>query len=579
MVIWPVPIDQYGLRFPDGTLPETIELYCYRNARPPELGGLGKFGHLKNVIDLIWNSGKTSRGFIWSPWAEDMLRELCDNQYLSVAGCASSGKSDTAAVWAIVEYLAGPTDTLVMVTSTTLREARRRIWKSITELWNAVPDGTLPGKMVDSLGQIKGLDPQGNYSSGTGLVLIPAEKKKEREAIGKIVGIKQQRVRLVADELPELSESLVHAAYSNLSMNPDFQMVGLGNPNSRFDAFGVYSKPKDGWDSVNENDFEWDTSRGKCIRFDAYRCPNVVQRALVYPWMPTYEKVEQARQDYGENSLLFYRMYRGFWCPSGASHGIYSEADLTQGAAAKRATFDDAPTMLAALDPAFTHGGDRCMVYYGRLGQEDGLPVLEFDHFEPLQEDLSNKAVPRSYQIVKQFKEKCIAKGIHPRNVAVDETGAGAPFCDILAKEWSPEFLRINFGGRASDKKVSATDPVPGHERYTNRVSEMWFAGQELLRTYQLRNVCDDLAREMVSREYTVAGAGKIKVESKVDYKSRVGQSPDLADAAFILIDLARQRHGLLGGDRFEVSRERQASWMSRMSRLDILASSDRKLL
>jgi hypothetical protein len=37
-----------------------------------------------------------------------------------------------------------------------------------------------------------------------------------------------------------------------------------------------------------------------------------------------------------------------------------------------------------------------------------------------------------------------------------------------------------------------------------------------------------------------------MRVESKPDFKKRTGYSPDGADAAFLLIDLARNRHGLI---------------------------------
>ena len=44
-------------------------------------------------------------------------------------------------------------------------------------------------------------------------------------------------------------------------------------------------------------------------------------------------------------------------------------------------------------------------------------------------------------------------------------------------------------------------------------------------------------------------GTLRMKIESKPEYKSRFGRSPDLADAAFLCIDLARQRHGLVAVD------------------------------
>jgi hypothetical protein len=41
-------------------------------------------------------------------------------------------------------------------------------------------------------------------SEKCGIELIPGEKKREKEATGKIIGIKNKSVILIADELPEL---------------------------------------------------------------------------------------------------------------------------------------------------------------------------------------------------------------------------------------------------------------------------------------------------------------------------------------------------------------------------------------
>ena len=407
-----VSISRYGFQFPPETNELTMELHAFLHARSPEQGGLGKFEHFRRSVDFIWNNPEapTSRGFVWSPWAEDMIYEACDNNYLSIAGCASSGKSDTMALWGLINYLAAPYDTLVICTSTTLREARRRIWKSVTELWSAKQG--LPGRMVPSLGQIKGMARDGGVWESTGVVLVPAEKKREKEAVGKLVGIKQGRVILLADELPELPESLLHAAYTNLETNPFFQMIGMGNPNSHFDAFGLFSQPKMGWGSITEADNEWETSRGKCIRFNAEENPNVLAGRQIYPWMPTRESIEAAKRDYGSDSLLFYRMYKGFWCPDGIESGIFSEADLVRGVASKPAKFDKDPIKVAALDPSFTNGGDRTIAYFGLLGMENGVQVLEFTEYKALLEDINDKKTPRGVQMARQFKAACVKRGI-----------------------------------------------------------------------------------------------------------------------------------------------------------------------
>lgn len=55
------------------------------------------------------------------------------------------------------------------------------------------------------------------------------------------------------------------------------------------------------------------------------------------------------------------------------------------------------------------------------------------------------------------------------------------------------------------------------------------------------------MALEMTQRKYgTVGSEKKIYAESKVDMKLRTKQSPDVADAGFILLDLCRQRLGFV---------------------------------
>ena len=83
---------------------------------------------------------------------------------------------------------------------------------------------------------------------------------------------------MIGDELSELSESILQAGLTNLSKNPFFQMIGMSNPNSRFDAFGVWSEPNKGWEAIDtQTADEWKTKwGGKYIRLDGERSPNIV---------------------------------------------------------------------------------------------------------------------------------------------------------------------------------------------------------------------------------------------------------------------------------------------------------------
>jgi hypothetical protein len=51
-------IVRYHLQFPDGATAADTELICFNRSWSPEQGGLGRFEHLRNAIDLIWNEPK-----------------------------------------------------------------------------------------------------------------------------------------------------------------------------------------------------------------------------------------------------------------------------------------------------------------------------------------------------------------------------------------------------------------------------------------------------------------------------------------------------------------------------------------
>jgi hypothetical protein len=505
------------------------------------------------VADTLWNhSDLPEPMFIRHPWAEKIIWECINNKYLAIGGAASSSKSHTLAGFGIIKWMSRPRDTLVLMTSTTLREARKRIWGSVISLLSVIEG--VPLNIRDSIGSANYVDEQGRTFDTAGLSLIAAEKSRTREAISKFIGIKRKYVVLLCDEQGELSPSITNAALSNLSKNPSFELKGASNPASRFDAFGEWATPKNGWDSVTpELDDEWDTKwGGKYIRLDGERSPNVLAGHTVYPFLPTLEKIAEDKLLLGETSRAYYRMVRAVFFDSDETEGIYGESELIKAKAFDRPDFVGPTTTIAGIDPAFTNGGDRTMLYVATVGTfTDGQYGLRFDDAHFLNDDSTNKAIPRTYQIVHQIRDTCKKLGIRPENVAVDSTGAGSPFCDVLAGEWSDQFLRVQFGGKASEKRVSMNSQLTGEELYANRVSELWFVGKEFLRTNQIRGITHDLAKEMCSRQYEMVKSGslRMKAETKASLKSRMGESPDLADAAFIALDLARARHGMVAVD------------------------------
>ena len=539
------------------------------------------------VAALWWNHDDLpEKLFDRNPWTELIIKECIQNRYLAVGGAASSTKSHALAGYGIISWAARPAYTMVLMTSTTLREARKRIWGSTINLLSVVDN--LPIAIRDSIGSANYVDEKGKIRETAGLSLIAAERSRTREAVGKIIGIKQKHMILIGDELGELSPAITQAALTNLSLNPLFEYKGLSNPASRFDAFGEWATPKDGWDSVTpESDDEWVTKwDGKFIRLDGERSPNILAGQVIYPYLPTQEKIDDVKNQFGDGSRGYMRMVRAVFFDSDETDGIYGEAEMIRSGAMEKVNYAQS-VLIAGVDPAFTNGGDRTCMCIARVGYDDtGQFSFQVEELLFLNDDATNKAIPRTYQIVQQIKTACEKRGISADNLAVDASGAGQPFCDVLAGEWSNQILRVQFGGKASDKRVSSNSRLTGVELYVNRVSELWFVGKEFMRTKQLRGVTGDLAKEMCARRYDmVKSTGlRVEVETKAALKARLGFSPDIAEATFIALDLARQRHGLVAVDKAKDGDETIPRWMTRplpktMADLDVVSRSHHAIL
>lgn len=531
-----------------------IELFCFKEyarakASPFPLLSPDCFYHFKRSVDMIWNGRLSNKRFDWQVYSEKMARFACEWDYLAIAGAASTGKSDFAAIWALTQIFAAPKDTLVLLTSTSLKGAKGRVWASLRKYLMALPPGSFPFKLIDSNGLLRFSGP--GSTDQMGVTLIAADTSKSTEASSKLIGMKNKRVILIADELSELADSVLKAAFDNLSKNPYFQLIGLSNPKSRFDPMGILSEPAEGWDSINIDTLEWRTKYGYAIRLDGRESPNLVTGETVYPYLLTQAQWDGAiarAGSAGENAPGFLRMTRGWFPDAVAEECIYSQADFDYAKAWDKAVWGlEAPVLLAACDPAFTAGGDRVPIVFCKYGKDvNGLPVLERHETVLVSSDATNKDLPVTHQLCHKIKNECVKRGVFPRNFAMDTTGGGGPMADTLSVIWSKEFLRVSFSGKPSDRPISPVDPTPADESVANRVSELWLAGVDLLRAGQVKGIDTQLAKELSARYYDKNSGAKRRVEPKQEMKRRVGYSPDVADAWCVALELARCRLGMV---------------------------------
>lgn len=521
----------------------------------------------KQIALLFWGPHNKVKEFVWHPWAEKMNAAAHEHPvtkeahpHLAINGSGSSGKTEFGAIYALINWVCDPDNTLILATTTDYNAARRRIWGAIEKYFNAMPGP--PGKLVSSVYRVDTLDRRGNKVSGQcGIVLVPGEKKKEKDCLEKMIGAKAGRkLILIADELPDLVQAILDTFFGNLITGaPQTQIVAMGNFNSRYDAFGVMCKPRDGWDSINIESSEWDTmitlpgteSRipGYCIRFDGMKSPNILIGQNIYPIYGL--KHYKDHKELGEKSGQFWRFCRSFEAPIGLEKTLYTEADFIAGRAYEYPVWLGQPTRISAMDPAFKAGGDRCVQYFGWYGEDvNQNKVIAVDMVKVLHEDVTLKDQPFDLQIANQFIANCQAERVLPKHAGIDATGGGGTYSHIWEK-WSPEVLRIEFGGAPSALFVTVDDAATAKQRYDRRVSELWGVGKEFLRYGQLKGLDEELTREMKAREFEDIKRGDYvmtKVETKTDMKARIGFSPDKADAFFCLVEVCRTRLGAIAG-------------------------------
>jgi len=566
-------ISRWGVRLPVGLTEVDAWLWRYaHDKRPYEKGGPDdddKWEAFKKIVDLLWNCPDSSRRVIWNAWTERMLRAMVEYRYVGLAGCGSSGKSDAAAVFALVEWMAAPTETLCLITSTTIEGAKKRVWKSVTELWNSLEamwhrEGkSLPGKMLSSgnNAQIKGIDINGKFSSALGISIVAADTSADQSASKKLKGLKapaegRGRLRLIADELPDLGRSVYVAAIGNLNANPDFKCVGLGNPRFKMDPFGELCEPKaqGGYKSVTAMDDDWETDVGICIRFDATKSPRITEPNgdKLYPWMPDASYIAQIAKKFGEDSAEFWSQVRGMWPPDGLDNSIWSEGELLSAGEKTIVKWDSPPKVvkISGLDIPYTSGGDRAPFIWAECGKVNGKKVMSCLSVKVLsegitedtftdQEDDSGQAMSSGLHMINQFKSLNMELGITPRRTGYDATAGGKIFSDWVTAAWKPGCRAINFGGKAIER-ISSYDDDENSAEFGNRVAQLWCQPKPLVREGQILNIPREVAMELCQRKFSAkATSGKLWIETKDEMKKRTGESPDLADAFVILVEVA----------------------------------------
>lgn len=529
--------------------------------------GNGLFFHFKAFESLLWPHK------VWHKWSELILECYLKYRTIGCMGPASTGKTFCFASDILADYYCFPDCTTVLCCSTTLEMLEQRIWGEIKSLHVMAKEkrSWIPGHVMESKRRIV-TDARSENVEGrdfrNGIVCVPAKVGGAYTGLGSFAGVKNKRVRLIADELSLLPRIFVDAI-SNLDKNPDFKGCGSGNPKDTIDALGVLCEPSvhlGGWDgNIDQTGGTktWETRRpqGICIQLPGSDSPNLDGK-LGIPLI-TQADIDRDIAFYGKDSLWFTMMDEGRM-----PRGQGSRRVLTRGIAMKNHAMDDPiwrdgrRTKIACLDAAYKGvGGDRCVygeMEFGAESEEDlgtAIATAIINQSEPsikrkillaltdlvIIPIIGNSKEEAEEQIAEFVMQRCKSGNISPENFFFD-SGMRTGLVTAFSRIWSPSVMSIDCGGSASNKPVSAQIPTLCKDYYSKYVTELWYSVRLTVEAGQFRGMTEEALNEFCQREWKIVGKNKIEVESKTEMKLKTGRSPDLADCVAIGVEGARRR-------------------------------------
>ncbi len=503
------------------------------------------FEHRKERIKALWPNN-----YEFHSWSERRLRSTVDYNWVGWAGPGGCGKTTDAAVQGLEYWLQAPDRTAVIVCSTTMKMLRKRIWAQMAYYHQNLPTN------IGSVGELIDSDTMIRWKKGdtkNGIFGMAVEEGPVDEIVNNLIGIHTHRVWLMLDELQGVREAIMKAT-RNMAKNPVFKFTGMGNPEDHNDLLGRLCEPIGGWATFDENVDSWEINpgpsmgKGWCERFHGTRSPAVLDPAFAIraPWMINQEQIDaDLRSVKGNDKDPGYcSQTLGLWPSTGLESTVLDIPVIEKFKCREKAIWTHGFTRVASLDPAFTEGGDKKILQFGRMGEvhedEGKRWVIMLDETVEVPIDGSPNAKPVEYQIVTFCKDTCNLKGVTRSNFATDSSGIGRGLKSVFDVEWG-EVEGVEFGGKPTDRPVDESDQKQCDEAYDRMSTELNLAVRTFAMANGLRGLGKEAEIQFCARK-TFYKNKKTIVEKKSDMKLRTQRSPDEADAVAILVELCRRK-------------------------------------
>lgn len=541
-------VEKYGLKFPSTWTQAQIELSCMTHDHLPSAGGLGRHGHLKAAMTLLWPHlyyGEMEPGIPkWRDEIELLTWAWCTNRFIAVIGHASAAKTHTFGHIIATEFLADAPNTIATLTSTHLNGLRKRLWSDTV----AACLSSTAGPVFDVRHHDMLIRPHNSKDEKYCIEGIATDRGQD--AVEKIQGTHSRLNRFVVIDEAQGTPTAIFDAAANLMTDPNFRMGMLANPTKKYSELGSWCEPISGWNKIDPDiDQHWPTKRGGiCVRLDGARSPNIRHGRTIFPFLVRQDFVDGIEKSFGRGSPRWWTFYRGWFAPDGAMGLVVPPSILNRGD--QTLIFAFKPTRIASLDPAF-EGGDQCVLtIYEHDEKFRGNMVKQL----PVKVAVSEKSDPMDFLIAQEAIRICKEEGVASADdLIVDTTGAGRGVAAFVDMNWG-KCRRCGFGTKVTDRKLKKEEAETSEDLFDRFVTELWWAARVFLEAGMVgginptinRALCEDLS----AREYETVNDKKISVETKTEMKKRLGRSPDHGDSFVMIIELLRRKGAVIESEK-----------------------------
>lgn len=442
-------------------------------------------------------------------WAHDRLREhlwskqrevigaLRDHRRVAVQSAHGTGKSHLAsrtAAWWLDTH--PPGTAFVVSTAPTFPQVRAILWRYIRQ---AHKKGNLIGRVNQTEWLI---DDE----------LVGYGRKPADHDESAFQGIHAKFVLVIIDEGCGVPKQLFVAADS-LTTNPDCRILVIGNPDNPATEFNqVCASPL--WHTITISAFDTPNLTGEDVP------PELAELLISKSW------VEEKLLEWGADSPLYLSKVLGQF-PKDDPNKVIRWSHLATCRQANDNEYEPEQLLPIQLGVDVAGGGRDETVIRERCGIVAGR---EWTHRSDDPEEVAGYVV-----------EAVLASGA--TSVKIDSTGIGWGVVGIVRRMLREKGIRcevvaINASSRPSKKPEKAGDGRPV-EGLRNARAEMWWLGRTLSRTraWDLSSMsnADQTIAQLAEPTWTIdPPTGLITIESKDDVISRLGRSPDNADALLL---------------------------------------------